>query len=135
MDVNLNAEVKEFGLPVSPAIVREDRNRPPVTPVAGGAESGKAKLDDQAGRGQQKVPVKAMSVEETAELVEEMQQRLDSIGNTRLQFALHKKPEAVVVQISDRKSGEIIRQFPAEATLALRQKLEELVGLLFDEKA
>lgn len=134
MDVNLNAEVKGFGLPVSPAIVREDRNRPPVTPVADGAESGKAKLDDQAGR-EQKVPGKAMSAEEAAELVEEMQQRLDSIGNTRLQFTLHKKPEAVVVQISDRKSGEIIRQFPAEASLALRQKLEELVGLLFDEKA
>ncbi len=135
MDVNLNAEVKGFGLPVSPAIVREDRNRPPVSPVANGAESGKAKLDDQARRGHEKKPSKAMSAEETAELVKEMQQRLDSIGNTRLQFSLHKEPETVVVQISDRKSGEVIRQFPAEASLVLRQKLEELVGLLFDEKA
>lgn len=135
MDVNINAEVKGFGLPTAPAVEREDRVKPRVAPVAEGGDSARAALDERALRNKEAKEERKASPEETAKAVREMQDRLDSIGNTRLNFTLHNEPDAVVVQITDRQSGELLKQFPAEEALDLRKKLEELVGLLFDEKA
>ena len=136
MDVNLHNEVRSYGLPSAPAVGREEKNRPPVPPVADSTASARSKPDDRSrfDRATQE-PAKKVSPDEAEEIAREMQNRLESIGNTRLLFALHRDPETVVVQITDRQSGDIIRQFPAEETLALRQKLNELVGMLFDGKA
>ena len=38
-------------------------------------------------------------------------------------------------QIKEKKSGEVVRQFPPEELLNLRTKIEDLVGMIFDEKA
>lgn len=134
MDVNATNEVKGFGLPVSSAAERNAETRPLVAPVAKGGGSARTALDKRALQEKAAQDQKALSAEEAAEAVKAMQARLDSIGNTRLNFSLHKEPDAVVVQITDRNSGEILRQFPAEETLQLRRKLDELVGLLFDGK-
>lgn len=140
MDVNLHSEVKGYGLPPAPAVEREERNRPPVTPVSDSGASARPRPDDrsrfdQPASGNERKEQKNVSAEEAEKLTREMQARLDSIGNTRLNFSIHRDPEAVVVQITDRKSGDVLRQFPAEQSLALRQKLDELVGMLFDGKA
>jgi flagellar protein FlaG len=45
-----------------------------------------------------------------------------------------KVAEEMVVKVTHKKSGELIRQIPSEDVIRLRQKLEELTGLLFDEK-
>ncbi|MEW6593990.1 MAG: flagellar protein FlaG [Thermodesulfobacteriota bacterium] len=136
MDVSMrSAEVKGFGVPPAPAIEREDRVRPAVTPVASGGDSSGTALSEQALQGKEAQEKRKITAEEAARAVKEMQERLDAIGNTRLNFSLHNDPDAVVVQITDRKSGELLRQFPAEEALALRKKLDELVGLLFDGKA
>jgi flagellar protein FlaG len=137
MDVNVNSEVKGVGLTlVAPAVEREDRERAPVTPVAAGTNATAGALGDkelhrrQNGRQQKD----AVSAEDLAKVVEEIQNRLDAMG-TRLNFALNKEPEVVVVKVTDRLSGELVRQIPSEEVLALRKKLQELSGLLFDEKA
>lgn len=128
MDVNLNAEVKGFGVPATTAVEREEKTKPPVTPIEGSNGSAKGALDEKAMQGHGK------SAEEVAKAVEQIQEKLDSMG-TRLNFTLHEDPNAVVVQVTDRQSGELIRQFPPEKALQLRSKLVELVGILFDEKA
>ena len=71
---------------------------------------------------------------ETRKVVAEVQERLDTMG-TRLQLTLNKDPNSIVVQVLDRKSGELIRQFPPKELLDLQKKLSDLVGILFDEKA
>lgn len=40
----------------------------------------------------------------------------------------------VVMQVVDKSSGELIRQFPNEDTLALAEKLDEMRGLLFSSE-
>ncbi len=136
MDVNLHSEARGYGLPAATAVEREERNRAPVTPVADSGAGARSRPEDrsrfdQAGRESQA----KITPDEAEKLIKEMQSRLDSIGNTRLNFSLHREPDTVVVQVTDRKSGDVIKQFPAEETLALRQKLNELVGMLFDGKA
>lgn len=135
MDVSMSAEVKGFGVPTAPAVEREDRTKPQVAPVAAGGDSSRSALDRQAMQGKEAQEKRKVTAEEAARAVKEMQERLDAIGNTRLGFSLHNEPDAVVVQVTDRQSGEVLRQFPAEEALALRKKLDELVGLLFDGKA
>lgn len=135
MDVRVNTEVKGFGVAVAPAAAMEraDRMRAPVTPVGGGGESSRAALGDKELHSGAKPA--AVDAREIAKAVEEMQQRLDSLGNTRLNLRVEEKANEVVVQITDRMSGELVRQFPTEEALSLMTKLRELTGLLFDEKA
>ena len=133
MDVSVNTEVKGIGVTtVMPAVVREDRSKPQVTPVAAGDGSSRAALGDKELH--TKAQEKPVDAKEVAKAVEEMQQRLDALGNTRLNFRVVEKPNEVVVQVTDRTSGELVRQFPSEEALNLRVKLQELSGLLFDEQ-
>jgi flagellar protein FlaG len=130
MDVNLSAEVKGFGAPAAPAVEREQKTKPQVTPVDSGGDSSKAALDEKSLHRQGA----EVSAEDAGKMVKDIQDRLDSMGN-RLNFSLREDPDTVVVQVTDRESGELVKQFPPEEVLALRQKLDELVGLLFDGKA
>ena len=138
MDVSVNTEVKGIGVAVTPATVeREDRVKPQVTAVAKGGDSSRPALGEKELHPKaQAKPADAKEIaKEIAKAVEEMQQRLDALGNTRLNFRVQEKPNEVVVQVTDRQSGELVRQFPSEEALKLRAKLQELTGLLFDEQA
>lgn len=53
----------------------------------------------------------------------------------KLSFKIHKETGDVVVQVLNEKSGEVIRQLPPEDVLKLREKLEDLKGVLFDGKS
>ena len=139
VDVNTQVDVKGYGLPVMPAITTEDRVKPQVKPVPSGSEGQRAALHDQALQGNTKEAQekqRSLSQEEVAKVAEDIQARLDSIGSN-LQIGLNqdKKSESIVVQVSDRSSGDVIRQVPTEDLLALKKKLEERVGLLFDTSA
>ena len=136
MDASVNTEVKGIGVTtVMPAVEREDRVKSRVAPVKASTDSTSAALGDKELHRREEQQPKPASAKEVAKAVEEMQQRLDTLGNTRLNFRVVEKPNEVVVQITDRTSGELVRQFPSEEALKLRVKLQELTGLLFDEQA
>jgi flagellar protein FlaG len=70
----------------------------------------------------------------TRKLVEEVQDYLDNI-NIQLSFDIHEKTGDMVVQVLDRETGDLIRQLPPEELLDLKDKLSELRGVLFHQKA
>lgn len=41
----------------------------------------------------------------------------------------------VVIQINDKETGELMRQIPGEAFLEIAKRMEDLKGLLYDDKA
>lgn len=133
MDVNNIAagESKNLGsMPVAPAMVRQDKQKVAVMPVAssGGSEGGaldRKALSQREGK---------LSQEQAVQYVREVQARFDKMG-TNLQFSIDNSSEDVVVKITDKNSGDLIRQFPSEEILQLRTKLNDLVGMLFDGKA
>ncbi|MBU2537303.1 MAG: flagellar protein FlaG [Proteobacteria bacterium] len=131
MDVNnIAGESKSFGsMPVAPAIVRQDKQKVAVTPVASSTGAEGSALDKKALSREGK-----LSQEQAVKYVQEVQARFDKMG-TNLQFSIDNSSEDVVVRITDKKSGELIRQFPSEEILQLRNKLNDLVGMLFDGKA
>lgn len=66
--------------------------------------------------------------------VEEMVEALEDFANTvqtRLNFSIDDDTEDVVVKIMDKETDEVIKQFPAEEILELREKMQDLSGLLF----
>jgi len=138
MDVNLNTEVKVYGAPTVPVVEQEDKVKPQVTPVKADTESTNANLNDQAlhdkkgGRGNGV----ALSKDEMEKLMAQVQSRLDTIGgNLKLGLNEYKPTNDIVVQVKDRRNDKLIRQFPSEEMLKLKARLDDLVGILFDESA
>lgn len=136
MDVNMNAEVKGFGAPAIPAVEMEERSRVRITTVQQSSDSSGAGVDSrllQRGGGARKAE-EQLNAEKLAGYVEDVQQRFDTMGTT-LNFSLDSATDSLVVTVTDKESGELVRQIPPESLLELKAKLDDLVGLLFDEKA
>ena len=140
MDVNIANDVKGANVSVVPTNVElEDANRPQVQPVPQGGATDTVKLNDQTLHGRTpKEEVKGqgkLSQKELEDAVREIQQRFQAMGSN-FKFGLYSDLEtkSIVAQLRDKKTDEIIKQFPAEEVLKLREKLQDLVGLLFDEK-
>ena len=133
MDVNITTEVKGYGAPTVSNVEIDDAKKPQVTPVVEAKEGVSARLNDEALHGK---PNKEMSREELEESLREIQSRMDSIGS-KLNFGLSKHDQAddIVIKITDRTNGDVVKQFPSEAVIQLREKLNDLVGLLFDKQA
>lgn len=99
------------------------------------AESASAKTEPAERRTlEQKSEASGDQAKLTREDVEEMVEALEDFANTvqtRLNFAIDDDTEDVVVKIMDKETDEIIKQFPAEEILELREKMQDLSGLLF----
>ncbi len=54
--------------------------------------------------------------------------------NRALQFVKDKDSDRIVIVIKDTKTNEVIQQIPSEAMLRLSRQLEQLQGILFEEK-
>lgn len=138
MDVNVTTDVKGYGIPAVSAVELEDAVKPQVQPVPQAGEGDTVKLNDQALHSKKRQDEKSgneLSREDLEEAVKDIDQRLETIGST-FRFGLYKHLEtkSIVGQLRDKQTGEIVKQFPSEEVLKLKEKLQDLVGLLFDEK-
>jgi flagellar protein FlaG len=66
-------------------------------------------------------------------LLEEVQSYLTDL-NIHLSFSVHYKTRDTVVQVIDNHTGEIIRQIPSDDLLHLKERMNELRGMLFDQR-
>ena len=67
----------------------------------------------------------------TEEVVKQLQSMLGD--STSLRFRVDGKGKTSITVV-DKKTGEVIRKIPADNTAMIQQKLEELRGILFDDK-
>jgi flagellar protein FlaG len=133
MNIDASAGVREVAPPVVAAVdTVVDKVKPRISPVEKSNDSSQTALDKKAL--QEKAKEQRLSNEELAEAVQDIQSRLEVVG-TRLGFSIHEETEDIVVEITNRESGELIRQIPSDEVLELRARLDELVGILFDKKA
>jgi flagellar protein FlaG len=61
-------------------------------------------------------------------------QDMQAMHNVGLEFSVHKKTGETVVKVVDRDTGKLIRQIPSQEMLDLADKLEAMMGILFDKK-
>ena len=67
-----------------------------------------------------------------AEKVVDVQKSLDIVQDTKLQFSIHEATGEEIIIVSDKSSGELIREIPSEEFLDLAAKIDQMVGLIFD---
>jgi flagellar protein FlaG len=108
------------------------------------SESGLKVLGEQAGarvasmQAQQKADQEKMmsNHRENRQMLEEAISRLNDQlerKQTNLGFRIDDQTDIVVVSVTNKETGKLIRQIPAEAVVRLSQNIESLKGVLFDE--
>ncbi|HHU83371.1 MAG TPA: flagellar protein FlaG [Firmicutes bacterium] len=81
-----------------------------------------------------------LSRKELLGLLEEKTGQLNramEIFNKRLRFEVHEETERIMVKILEKRTGntdEVIREIPPERVLDMLARLEEMIGLLIDER-
>jgi len=68
------------------------------------------------------------------DLVSDAQGNLNSMHDVDLQFSVHKLSGKMMVTVKDASTGDVIREIPPSEILDIAARLEEMVGLLFDQK-
>jgi flagellar protein FlaG len=134
----MEAKVREVQTVMVDSWVRQDHGSattesPVIRPAVKPETKQGAKGFGQDKRSQQGNAVQG-DTGKTKKLVEEVQSYLDNM-NIQLSFDIHDKTGDMVVQVLERESGDLIRQIPPDDLLDLRDKLDELRGVLFHQKA
>lgn len=75
------------------------------------------------------------SAEELKAIAERLQQVIEVATGRQLDFALNDRFKEVIVRISDRKSGEVLKEIPPKELIKLRERLNDLIGMFIDERA
>ena len=70
--------------------------------------------------------------------LEEVKRKIeDSIANSNISIDFSRygdKSEKISITVKERESGKVIREIPAEEVQHMQVKMEELVGVLFNDK-
>jgi len=72
---------------------------------------------------------------EVAETAADLAEGLNIIHNVDLQFQVHKRSGRVIVTVKDENTGEVIREIPHKEVLDLAAKMDEMIGLIFDQRS
>lgn len=95
----------------------------------------------RGGGRQEEVTAKKVSVEQQPDRPESLEEAVTSIKDfvqtirRDLNFDLDDSSGKMVVKVTDRASGDVIRQIPTEEALRLAENLEEARSLLFEAQA
>lgn len=76
---------------------------------------------------------KVQSQEQMDKLIEQLNQSLNPF-NTTLRFGFDNQSDDFYVSVIDTKSNRMLRRFPIEQAEQLLPKMQEVNGLLFDQK-
>ncbi len=117
-----------MSISTSTDVARPDLAREPAAAKAAAAADARANGDRSAAQQQ------PMSSEAAAKLVEEIQEKIDSI-NVGLTFSTYGRNNNIAVKVVERNSGDVIREIPPKELQQLAEKLDEMIGLIFSKSA
>jgi len=66
-------------------------------------------------------------------LVDKLSQQFRS-RDTSLNFSIDEKTKSLVVKVIDSETEKVIRQIPPEEVLVIRERIQELLGALYDKE-
>lgn len=100
------------------------------TKEASGGTSGEAGSQSQAQLAAQKQNEKNMQLKKA---VDDINKRAVD-DQSEAVFGIHDKTNRITIKIIDKKTKEVIKEFPPEKTLDMIAKVWEMAGLMVDEK-
>ncbi len=72
--------------------------------------------------------------DEDLEIFKENFEKLKKIFRGEAEFRIDKDTKMIVIKIKDPETGEVIRQIPPELAIKLAKNIQELLGVLMDER-
>ncbi|MDG0980564.1 MAG: flagellar protein FlaG [Halieaceae bacterium] len=84
---------------------------------------------------------KSLSMEELAKVKTELEEAVKRLADaieqtpTATKITVDKELDRFIVQVTDKQTGEVVREIPGEAILKIARNIENLKGLLYDNKA
>jgi flagellar protein FlaG len=66
--------------------------------------------------------------------IERLNEQMKSNGR-QLNFSIDKTIDRTIVQVKNAETGEVIRQIPDETLLRVAHNIEQVKGMLLDEKS
>jgi len=75
-----------------------------------------------------------VSNKELGKAVEDLNKWVQQTQSTHLQFRLHEKLNEYYVEIVDDQTKEVVREVPSKKILDVAAKMQEMIGILVDEK-
>ena len=76
-------------------------------------------------------PVEAPDSSRVKALVADVQNNLSNIG---LNFSVHQPSGRIMVTVSEKSSGKVIREIPSSEILKLSANMDKMAGMIFDKK-
>jgi flagellar protein FlaG len=80
-------------------------------------------------------PPEQPSQEQLKQAVEEIRKSVSQAASSSLQFAIDDESGQTIVRVTDRQTGELIRQIPSVEMLELARSLDRMQGMLLRQKA
>ncbi len=73
-------------------------------------------------------------VRQYEEVVDQLNRQMQA-NNRNLGFGIDRKINTYVITVTDKNSGDVVRQIPAEAVVRVAHSIEDLKGVLFSAQA
>ncbi len=114
-----------------------DRPRPKieapaaVEPTTKAVEPSKAPGSDASPEKRQEATVDTELLQDVLEVAQKHFQSL-SVG---LEFSVHSKTGRMKVTVLDKETGDTIREIPPDEILNMMARIDEMMGVVFDQKA
>jgi flagellar protein FlaG len=102
-----------------------------VSPATGGPMEAVAKVINRTGNRQENGGEPSRDSLEKA--IEKLSKTTEFVDK-RLQFSIHKESERMQVFVIDNETQEVIKKIPPEEFLDIVARIQEMVGLLLDER-
>jgi uncharacterized FlaG/YvyC family protein len=75
-----------------------------------------------------------VNVSQLLEAATDVQKNLNMIHDVDLSFKVHSDSGKIMVTVKDETTGDVIREIPPAEILDLATRLEEMIGLIFDQQ-
>lgn len=75
------------------------------------------------------------NVEDTIEDLKKSFEKIKTFLRSEAEFTIDRELNMIIIKIKNIDTGEIIRQIPPEVAVKIAKNLQELIGILFDERA
>lgn len=76
----------------------------------------------------------AAAASQIMDMVASVRENLSAMNKVGLQFAVHESSGRMKVTVIDEDTGKVIREIPSDEVLNLAAKLDEMIGMIFDQK-
>lgn len=79
-------------------------------------------------------PPEQPSREQIKQVVEEIRKSLSQTAANNLQFSIDDETGQTIVRVTDKQTGELIRQIPSEELVELAKSLDRMQGMLLRQQ-